>query len=169
MVGRTPVSALKASVSCESIDAPEAWPTHRAAAADQVEGRDLDRVHADADDHQLAAHGEAGDDRAHRLAVGDGRQDGLGAAELVEFGRDILGLAVEIEMGAEVAGQRFLFLAAGDGDGVKTHLGGELHAEMAQSANAENRDQIAGRGAAFAQGVEGGDAGAEQRRGFDRG
>ena len=26
MVGRTPVSALKANVSCESIEAPEAWP-----------------------------------------------------------------------------------------------------------------------------------------------
>ena len=27
IVGRTPLSALNASVSCESIKAPEAWPT----------------------------------------------------------------------------------------------------------------------------------------------
>src|SRR4029453_15122066 len=43
----------------------------------------------------------------------------------------------------------------------------ELHAEMAETADALNRNNIASARTRIAQRVEGGDAGAEQRRGVD--
>ena len=43
----------------------------------------------------------------------------------------------------------------------------ELHAEMAEPADALNRHDIASARTGIAQRVEGGDAGAQQRRGMD--
>ena len=67
-------------------------------------------------------------------------------------------------MRAELERELLLVLAAGDGDGVEAHAARELHGEMAEPANALNGDDIARLRAGIAQRVEGGDAGAEQRR-----
>ena len=71
-------------------------------------------------------------------------------------------------MRPEFACQRLLVLAAGDGDGAEPHLRRELHAEMAEPADPEHRDDIGRTCAAFPQRVERGDAGTQQRRGLGR-
>ena len=63
---------------------------------------------------------------------------------------------------------RFSLSLAGDRDRIKTHARRKLHAEMAEPANTQNRDDIARHGAALAQRVVGGDARAEQRCGIGR-
>src|SRR5512132_519975 len=137
---------------------------HRAAAADQIECGDLDRVHPYADHDKPAADRQARDHRTHRLAAGHGRQDRLCTAEPHQLRRYVLRLAVEIDMGAELPGQLFLITATGDSDCAKSHLRGELHTEMAEAADAENGHEIAWPRPAFAQCVVGGDASAQQRR-----
>ena len=49
-----------------------------------------------------------------------------------------------IDMRAELERQPLLVLAAGDGDGVEAHAARELHAEMAEPANALNGHEVAG-------------------------
>src|SRR6266542_1321414 len=66
-------------------------------------------------------------------------------------------------MRAELARQSLLVLAARDRDGPKTHLCGELDAEMAEAAHAEHGDEVARARAAVAQRVVGRDARAEKR------
>ena len=83
-----------------------------------------------------------------------------------ELGRYVVFGAVDVMVGAEIDGEFFFVFSAGDGDGFKAHLIGELHAEVAESADAEDRHEIAGARGAVAQRVEGGYAGAHQRRGF---
>ena len=53
----------------------------------------------------------------------------------------------------------------GEGDGVRAQGVRKLHAHMAQAADADDADFLAGTGAPMPQGRPGGDAGAEQRRG----
>jgi signal transduction histidine kinase/ligand-binding sensor domain-containing protein len=69
---------------------------------------------------------------------------------------------------AERARQRSFVLSARDGHRLITHLGGVLHAQMAESAQSEDGDYFAGFGAAIPQAVISGDAGAHQRRRFHR-
>ena len=68
-------------------------------------------------------------------------------------------------MRSKLFGERSFVLSASDGDGAIAGLGGVLNGKVTESADAEDGDSVAGAGAAVAQGVEGGDAGAEQRRG----
>src|SRR6185295_13609537 len=77
-------------------------------------------------------------------------------------------LGVHVLVRAELLRQRGLVGAAGDRDGPKAHLRGELDRQVAEAANALDRDGVSGAGAAVAERVEGGDAGAEQRAGFHR-
>ena len=51
-------------------------------------------------------------------------------------------------VGAERAGLLLLVRAAGDRDGLEPHPAGELHAEMAEAADAEDGDEVAGTRAA---------------------
>ncbi len=69
---------------------------------------------------------------------------------------------------AQFPRQGFLVLPPRDGHRPETHFRRVLHAEMAETAQAEHRDQIAGPRRAVAQGVVGGDAGAHQRCGVHR-
>src|SRR5262245_6749565 len=70
-------------------------------------------------------------------------------------------------MCAEFARQLLLVLAPPDRHGLKTHAARELHAEMAETADALHRHDVASARTRIAQRVEGGDAGAQQRRGVD--
>ena len=97
-----------------------------------------------ADDHERAIDGQAALNGAHRLAVGHGGENGLGAAQLGQFGGRVLRLAVDVMACPELLGERFFVLSAGDGDGLKTHLRGELDAQMAKPAQPEHGDEIAG-------------------------
>ena len=87
----------------------------------------------------------------------------LAPPNLAQFRRRVLRLAINVMMGAQLLGQRLLVPAPGDGHGLKTHLGGELHAQMAESADPQNGHEIARPRPAVPQGIEGGDAGAHQR------
>jgi hypothetical protein len=138
-----------------------------ARAADQLHRADLDRLGVDADDDQPAARAEAVDDRGHRLGVDDRRQDDLRAAELLQLLRHVLGGRVDVDVRAELLGQRLLVLAAGDRHGLEPHLGRVLHAEVAEAADAEDRHDVARPRVGLAQRVVGGDARAQQRRGVD--
>src|SRR5208283_4492014 len=72
--------------------------------------------------------------------------------------------AVDVLMGAQGPGERFLVLAACDRNRMTAHLGRELHTEVTQPADSEYRDAIPGPGAAVTQRIERGDSGAQQRR-----
>ena len=160
--------ALKASVSSESIEVPEYQPLTDWQFDQQLQRRNLHRGRG-ADDEEGAIDAEAAEGGGHGFADGDGGQDGFRAAHLEELGGRILRLAVDVGRGAELFGERGFVLAAGDGDGLVAHARGVLHAEMAEAAEAEDRDEVARAGAAVAEGVEGGEAGAEDRGGFGGG
>src|SRR6202034_4894438 len=53
-----------------------------------------------------------------------------------------------------------------DGDRFEAHRPGELHAQVAEPADAEDRDPVSGQCLRVTQGVVGGDAGAAQRGRF---
>ena len=138
----------------------------RAAPHEQRHGRHLHRL-GRPDDQQRAVDRQAALDGAHRLAAGRRRQDDLGAAQLEEFRRGVLGLAVDVDRRAQLAGERLLVLPAGDADRVKAHLRGVLDAEVAEPAQPEHGDDVARPRAAVAQRVERGQAGAHQRGRLD--
>ena len=103
------------------------------------------------------------------LALVRGREDDARAAELGAARPPTFWVAaVDVVVRAELPGERLLVGAARDRDGAEAHLRGELHAEMAEAADAEDGDQVARPRAAVAQRVEGGDAGAQQRRRLGR-
>ena len=120
-----------------------------------------------ADDDEGAIDGEAALDGAHGIAAGDRGEDDFCAAQFEQAGDRVLGLAVEIMMGAELGGEGALVVSAGDGDSEEAELGGELNGEMAEASDAEDGDDIARPGAAVAERVEGGDAGAHEGSGID--
>ena len=93
----------------------------------------------------------------------------VSAAEFLELFGWILGGGVDVNVSAELSGEGALVGSAGDGDRAVAAFGGILHAEVAEAADAENGDGIAGASAAVAEAVVGGDAGAEKRRGIDVG
>ncbi len=132
----------------------------------QLQRADGDRLQRDADDDEFAAAAQAVDGGGHRVGVGDGGQDHLGAAERLEGFGDAPGGAVDVVVRAELVRQGFLLRAAGDGDRTEAHGVGELDAQVAEAAHAEDRDGVARAGGGMAQGVEDGDAGAGQRRGL---
>ena len=88
-----------------------------------------------------------------------------GAAEFLEFGGGVLRGGVDVDVRAELFGERSFVCAAGDGDGAIAAFGGVLDGEVAEAADAEDGDSVAGAGSAVAQAVVGGDAGAEERGG----
>src|SRR4029077_17958198 len=63
----------------------------------------------------------------------------------------------------ELFREGFFVLSARDSYRFKTHLGRELHTQMAEASKSENGDKIAGSGAAVAQRVERSHARAEER------
>ena len=69
-------------------------------------------------------------------------------------------------MRAEIARELLLVLARARSPRCGSPSGGELHAEMAEAADALHGHEIAGARARVAKRVEGGDAGAEERRGL---
>ena len=85
-------------------------------------------------------------------------------AERLECGRRVLRTAVDVVLRPELARETLLVGASAHGGGAETHLRRELDAEVAEAADAEHGNQIARQRAGVAQGVERGDAGAEQRR-----
>src|SRR3984957_15545122 len=81
--------------------------------------------------------------------------------------RLILGAAVDVVAGAKLFCQLLLVAPPIDGDGPEALARCELDSEVPKAADAVNGDDIAGAGTGMAKRVEGGDAGAEQRRRFD--
>ena len=71
----------------------------------------LQRLGGSAEDDQFSVDTETAQSRAHRISVRDGGEDDFGAAQLRQFGRGILRLAVDVRRGAEFFRQRLLILA----------------------------------------------------------
>src|SRR5262245_38807237 len=98
-----------------------------------------------------------------------GGEDDLGGAQLRQLRGGVGSLAVDVVRRAELPGERLLVLTPGDRSGAEPHPRRVLHAQVAEPAEAEDRDEVARPGAAVAQRVEGRHAGAHQRRGVRRG
>ena len=164
---RTPASTLNASVSCESIAVPEYQPL-------------TDRR------PEINTSGETCNDCAAPMTTSVPLRPrppctALMASPLVtvarmtfappsfeQFRRRVLRLAVNVVLRAQFPRQRLLVLPARDADRPETHLRRVLHAEMAEAAEAQHRDHVAGPRVAVAQRVVSRDARAHQRRGFHR-
>ena len=95
-MARTPVSRLKASVSCESMAVPDGQPTIDRRAMISVRAAHFERLGSSAKDDEPPVDAETAHDRAHGFAVGHGRDDDPGAAQLGQFGRGVLRLTVEV-------------------------------------------------------------------------
>src|SRR4029077_18837115 len=105
-------------------------------------------------------------ERAHAFAAGGGGENRFGAAHALKSGGGVVHGGVDVDVGAQIFSELFLVSATADGYGAKSHLAGELDAEMSQAANALDRDEISAAQAGVANGVVGGDARAEERGGF---
>ncbi len=99
---------------------------------------------------------------ARASALVEGGEDDYGSAELLQFGREVLGGAVDVEVRAELLGERAFVGSAGDSDGAVAAFCGVLHAEMTEASDAEDGDEVAGARSAVAEAVVGGDAGAHE-------
>jgi hypothetical protein len=130
-------------------------------------GLHFQRIRAGADDDHGAVGAEAVDQGGHGFATWCGCQDDLSAAKFLKFAGGVGGGAVNVDVRAEFFGECFAVFATADGDDAVAKFAGKLHAEVAEAADALNGDQISGHSTAVAQRVEGGDAGAEKRGGFD--
>jgi hypothetical protein len=119
-------------------------------------------------DHHVAAYWYSNGLGAHRLAADRRCQDGRGAAQLLQLRRGVLVPTVDGGRRAQLTGQRLLVLAAGNAHGVKAHLRGILHPEVAEPAQAEYGDHVPRPRAAVPQRVEHGHAGTHQRGGLAR-
>ena len=156
-------------MSSESCDVPDAWPwTAEDLKIIATPGTCIGSS-ARADDDELSARLEAAKRGRHRIGDGDGREDHLRAAELVQLLGDVGGFGVDVVVRAKLFRQRLLVFAACDGDDLEAHLGRELDAEMAESADPENGDEVARPRDGLAQGVERRDARTQQRGGVDIG
>ena len=109
-----------------------------AAAEEERERTDDDGAVGCADDDEFAGGGEAVDDPFERFGAGDGGEDDVGAADFLEFLGGVLRGGVDVEVRAELFGEGSLVLAAGDGDGAVSGLGGVLDGEVAEAADAED-------------------------------
>ena len=96
-------------------------------------------------DAETAEHG------LHGVGTGDGGEDNLRAAELLQFGRRVLRLVVDVVMRAELPGERLFVCSARDGDGFAAHLRRELNGEMTEAADADHSDQVAGPCASYCE------------------
>ena len=89
-------------------------------------------------------------------------RNGCRAAQFLQrFGR-VRRVRVDVMMRAQLGHKIFLIFAAADRDRLESHLIGVLDAEMSESAEPLNSDDIAGHRSAVAEGVERRDARAEQ-------
>jgi len=157
VIGRTPVSALKARVSCESIEVPEYQPLidrrPRSSARASIV---IDSTAPITINVPLTARPPCTEFIASALVT---------VAKMVlappSFCRAAAGSS------AELVRERHLILPAGDRDGPEAELYGTLHPEMTESAEADYRHRLAGPRATVAQGVEGRDARAHQGRRID--
>ena len=137
---------------------------NRFAAHDQLNGRDRDGLRAGTYDDELAVVRKSVYDCGHGLGIGSSGEDYAGAAEFLKFLGGISGRRIHEMSGAEFSGERFFVFTSPDGEGAKAHLAGILNAEMAETSDALNGDEIAGAGARISQGIEDRDSRAEQRR-----
>ena len=134
-----------------------------AALADQDGGVDLGGPHG-RQAQQLAAGSEARQERADGGRVGRRLDDDVGAAQLGQLGGGVLGLGVDVVVGAQLAGEVGLVVARGQHGDLVAHLVGVLHGQVAQAAQALDGDDAALLDVQLADAVEDGHAGAQQRR-----
>ncbi len=146
-------------------------------AADQRSGNRLapENQHADVR-RRVGMFGHA--DQAHRAVAPEQRGEGVeimacrdrveDEVEAAGMRRHLLGVARHDHLvGAEIERVLPLAVRGGEGDDVRAHRMGELHAHMAEAADPDDTDLLARAGLPVTQRRPGGDAGAEQRR--DRG
>ncbi len=102
----------------------------------------------------------------HRFGAGGGSENHARATHFLQRLRGVGSFAVEILRGAQFFGALGVFRAAADGHGAISKFVGELNSQMAEATDSQHGHEVTGHGAAAAQRVEGGDAGAKQWRSF---
>ena len=116
-----------------------------------------------ADEGEVAVAAEQVDVGVDVVIGGDGVEDEVEAAGVLLH---LVGVAGDDDfVGAEAEGVLLLAGRGGEDHDVGAECMGELHAHVAQSAEADDADLLALGDPPVAQGRVGGDAGAEQRRG----
>src|SRR5205814_336603 len=134
-------------------------------AAEQREGRELQRLERCGNDEQLPAGLEAFDGAGDGLAVRRGRQHEVRSSKLLQScGGGTVG-GVDVLVRAELLRELPLVGATRDRDSPETHLRGELDGEVSEAADALDGHGVPRTRAAVAERVVGSDASAEQGSG----
>ena len=165
---RTPVNALNASVSSESIEVPEYHPLTECLPRSSGSASHCKCIHY-ADHQHRPVDREATLNGIHGVRARCRRQNGLRTAQPHECCRRVLSRAVDVVLGAKLVGERCLVLSTIDGNGFEAELGGELHPKMAEAPKPQYRCGLTGPDTAVAQRVERGNAGTHQRGSVYRG
>ena len=132
----------------------------------QLNRADRQRLRRDTDGDELTLGRDTADRRCHGTRVARGSQhDRRTAQGLQRFGGIARG-GVDVVMGAEFPRIVLFAGAPVDRDGLEAHRPGELHSQVTEAADAEDRHPVAGHRLGVAQGVIGGHAGAAQWGGF---
>src|SRR5439155_4903468 len=136
----------------------------RAIAPDQHPGHQHERLAGRAHDDHLPADAKTPERGGHCARARDRRQDRRRAAEARKRFCNVLGLAVDVVVGAEPAGELLLLLAARDRRRLEAEPHSELNAQMSETADAQDRDKPSGARTAAPQRVERRHARAHQGR-----
>src|SRR5580704_3078146 len=134
--------------------------------ADQLKRRDREGLCARADGYQSSLHAQAVHQRAERFRVGRGCENCSGATFLGQLSSHVLRATIDVASSAQLQRKPLFILTASDRDYVVTKLGCELYAQVPESADTLDGDEVAGSGAAVPERIEGRDTGAHQRRGL---
>src|ERR1700677_4938028 len=120
--------------------------------------------HADGDQLTLGQNPTAR--AAHRRGIPVGGQDDRRSAQRSQSFGDVAGGGVDVVMGPKFASILGFGRTAGDRNGLEAHRPGELHTEVAEPTNAENRDPVTRERLGVAQRVVGCDTRTAHRGGF---
>ena len=134
----------------------------------EIHARGLDRLRPDAEDDRDTAGTQALEGRGDRLAAGSRDQNDLGAAERLQSRGGVGRGAVDVVVGAELLRQFRLVGTAGNRRDLEPHVPGVLDTQMAEAADPEHGDKIAGLRRRVSQGAERRESRAQQRRRIDR-
>ena len=117
---------------------------HRQPGVDQVQRADRQVLGGDADDDEFARRAQTADGRGHRGGVVAVASTTAAPPSFCSSAATSCAGGVDVVMCAQLRGFLGLAGAPGDRDRLEAHRPGQLHAEVTQPADAEDRDQVAG-------------------------
>src|SRR6266481_5452952 len=161
-MGRTPLNSAKRRVSSESVGVPTAEPWMTRSPQNELQRCDRNRVRRYPDDYELPIRCQAVDQIGHRFRVGRGHQNGLCAAQLLEFRCCVHRFAVDVHARSELLYEHRIFRSTADRGNLVAKFIPELDSKVAEAANALHRNETARRCAAMSQRVKGRDPRAQK-------